>query len=133
MSPLNASSVVLLGLLVAACGDGVQLFPEDRTYQRRLFATEAECTAFQQAGGLNCFQFAAFCRSGRAIVMVTDILNTGAYRVDEDLVTITFRASTELPNTVRFRLSVHQDTLYALPSSTRWDRLPTAEGSDCAA
>lgn len=128
MRPSLAS--VALGATLLGCHD-TRVFPEDRVYSHDLFTTPEQCEAAQQAGFINCVQFATFCKSGEAVVMVTDIRNPARYRIDGDRLTVSFPASSELSDPLEFRLGAREDTLYLLPSLREWRRTQSLGPPDC--
>ena len=124
-------AVLSFAATLAACDDDTRLFSESRVYHHELFATPQECEAAQQAGFINCAQTAAFCETGEAVVVVTDIINPARYRIDGDELRVSFPTVSEVSDPMLFRVSADEDTLYLKPSLQPWVRQQLIDPIDC--
>lgn len=124
------SSLLLLPVLFGACDSGADVFDAPRVYAYDLVEaqtgtpaeTAADCEAAQpDPGGLyvNCWQTLTLCPSGRAELLVTDIVNGGRYRVDGDVLRVTFSDPSEVGPAATFRLSAdRQSAVYEATGET---------------
>lgn len=51
----------------------------DKRFSNALFASEAECLAFQQHAFVNCYRSVWFKADGKMEIVFTDILTSGQY------------------------------------------------------
>lgn len=126
----------MLLFAVLACGPDGRPFPETRVYAHALFSSPDECALAQQHGIINCEQWATFCASGRAEIVVTDIINPATYRVDDGIVTVRLAGPGDAPESMRFRLSADGTSMMDIGGTRTWTRRPdsepVADQSSCA-
>lgn len=76
-------------------------------------------------------QTAAFCETGEAVIVVTNIINPARYRIDGDEVRVIFPPVSEVSEPMLFRVSANENTLYLKPSLQPWVRQQLIDGMDC--
>ena len=123
----SAALAAALTLGLAGCnvlGPDNSHFSEPRLYSHDLFATPEACEQAQQAFGawINCSQTALFCPSGRAELMVTDILHRGRYSLAWRRIRMTLPDNPEVGSEFRFTLSASRDTIVEERSGSTWVR-----------
>lgn len=146
MRPLLA---VALAAALCACDSAADsFFDEPRIYAFDLVEaqtgtpvlTEAECAAVQPDPGsyVNCWQTLLLCPSGRADVMVTDIVYRGRYDVEGSTLSIPFNEMTEVGRSATFELADDRRSAVFSYTGDRWtlwdaddERMRYAE-RDCA-
>ena len=74
--------------------------------------------------------------SGRAEIVVTDIINPATYRVDDGIVTVRLAGPGDAPESMRFRLSADGTSMMDIGGTRTWTRRPdsepVADQSSCA-
>lgn len=63
---------------------------EGRAYFVQLIEDDDECANSWDLYSMNCYQMAWFCPSGDAEIIVTDIINSGTYSIEDDAVSVEF-------------------------------------------
>ena len=94
--------------LIAETGEEIGLgdlsqsstFAEGRAYYVQLIEDEYNCEHSWELFNMNCYQTAEFCPDGSAEMMVTDIINSGTYVIDGQVLTFTRSGPGDVAETV---------------------------------
>ncbi|WP_257456100.1 hypothetical protein [Archangium lipolyticum] len=127
----TTQTLFLAGALLVGCGGGEQLpekekgethFEESHYYRRTFFAGDTNCER-ASAAGVNCYQTLDLCANGRALLIVTDIMNDGSYSLRDGQVVLTLEGPREagLPETSTFAREEADAGLVGL-GDERWER-----------
>ena len=87
-------TVIITSLVICSCkDDNVPIFITDdqlidNTYLFAVANSAEECGVLL-SNGVNCAQSIAFSSPNNALVIVTDIVNAGTYKIDRNAITVT--------------------------------------------
>lgn len=102
-------------------------FAEERRYVHTYFPTQEACTEAQNGGrGIHCCATLRLGVDGRADLIVTDIMNSGGYRLEADAIVFTRETPGDVPDTVRFAIGA-DGTLTDDVAQRSWKR-PAGDG-----
>ena len=124
--------LLLLALLLCGCdvlGPEAGPFAEPRYYANPVFGSREACEAAQEPGSfwINCDQTAVFCPDGTAEFVVTDIVNSARYSIQDDRLTMRFPEPGEVSGRVVFQVSADRERLTDLRTGSVWERRPDEE------
>ncbi len=77
---------------------------EPRSYFIQLIEDDDECANSWELYGMNCYQMAWFCPSGDAEMIVTDIINSGEYAIEDNEVFVEFPQPGDVASEWAFRI-----------------------------
>lgn len=99
--------------------------PSPQEYRLDLFASDEDCEAFNATEGfVNCFQWVVLRPDGTTEAVWTDLVNTGTYRIEGDLLTLDLTTQFDGPPSVRFRLAPDAQALRLDATDLRWVHVP---------
>lgn len=94
-------------------------------YRYDLFASDEDCEAFNATEGfLNCHQWVRLYPDGAAEAVWTDLVNTGTYRIEGDVLTLSLTTRWDGPPSARFRFAPDRQALRLDGTDRRWAHVP---------
>jgi len=119
-------SVLSFALFLVACGDPSNTLDHSERHVRvaEPFDTYGACERAQKDSGeglFNCYQSIELCSNGGVDIVVTDIINEGLYRIDDDRLHVEIMSPGDIPSTLEIERAA-DGTLQTpgLPSKNPW-------------
>ena len=97
-------------------------FESERRYQHALFTTPEQCANIQAAGA-NCYQWATFEPSGKAELVVTDIVHVTTYSITGNYLSALLEAEAGEGSSVEFTVSADLATLEVVGTEEVWQHV----------